>query len=195
MKSVALFLAILWAFACSLAYPCPKSLRIYLAAMLAANVEIQLFRGYGETSFTYATAYYIGTCVILAAMLNMVRDNYRKLWHVLLGAVATAFIIWKAWGGLPHPLPTYDKFYLLEGGTLTFCGAVLSYSAPHVTRADVPLTLGFLWLALAGFRLGFALNLPSLTWLKLNEVLPYVFVIGAMGWVGIRLRERRTAQA
>lgn len=39
-----------------------------------------------------------------------------------------------------------------------------------------------------------ALNLPSLTWLKLNEVLPYVFVIGAMGWTGIRLMERRAVQ-
>jgi len=193
MKSVALALAIVWAFACSLAYPCPKSLRIYLAAQLAANTEIQIFRGYGETSFTYAMAYYIGTCVILAAMLNLVRDNYRKLWHVLVGAGATAFIVWRAWGGLPHPMPTYDKFYLLEGGTLAFCGTAISYSAAYARRADILLTLGFLWLALAWFRLSFALSLPSETWLKLNEVLPYVFVTGAMGWIGLELRKTEAA--
>jgi len=194
MKELALFTALVWALGCALAYPCPKSLRSYLAAQLIGSALIQVFVPFGRDSLPFAFAYYVGTSAILGAMLYLLRDNHPKLWQIVTGVVVALLIVGRTAVAL-HPITTGDKlsagFYLLEGGVLAFCGTALSYRAKGSTRPDILLTLGFLWLALAWFRLGMAMHMYSPLWVKLNQVLPYVFVAGALGWIGIRLRERK----
>lgn len=195
MKETVLFSALAWALACSLAYPCPKSLRVYLAAQLAGSALIQAFVPYGRDSLPFAFGYYIGTAAILAAMLYLLADNQAKLWHVALGFLVAAFVVWRTRAGLAAPITLGDHlstaFYQIEGGTEAFCGTAILFAAAKAARLDILATLGFLWLALAWFRLGMAMNMYSPLWVRLNAVLPYVFVTGALGWIGIRLVEGR----
>ena len=196
MRFIALLLASVWVLAVSLAVPCPRSLRLYFAANLLYTAGLQPFLyWYGETSETYATAYYIGASVHLLGALNVMRTELSRRWHFLLGATIALIVVGRAYAGLPHPLEGWQQFYLLEGGALALAGATIGYSAARAKLAGILLTLAFLWLALATFRLGFVLNWQSETWLQLNRMLPTVFVCGALGWIGLKLLEGRPADA
>lgn len=192
MRFTALLLASVWALAASLAVPCPKSLRLYFAANLAYTAGTQPFLYWaGETSFAYALAYYIAATIHFAAALNVAREELKRRWHLALGILITVAVVGTAHSGLLAPIHTYQWFALAEGGALVLAGTALGYSAAHSQHIGIMLTLSFLWLALAVFRFGFALSEPSAIWLALNEVLPTVFVCGALGWIGIRLMEGR----
>src|SRR5260370_4047581 len=99
---------------------------------------------------------------------------------------------------MPRPMHSYHWCSLVEGGALALAGTALVFTAAYLKRSGDTLTrtialiLSFLWLALGWFRLGFALSTTSEFWLRLNEVLPTLFVCGALGWVGIKLLEGRT---
>ena len=198
MRAGILILAYAWAVACSLVHPCQKSLRVYLAAMLLGGVGIECFAGYGKDSATFAVAYYIGTSIILLAMLGLVANASPRGWQAALGVAVAAFVIWRTRAGL-HPVTAWDRystaFYQIEGGTEAFCGTALLFAAARATRLSILATLGFCWLALAWFRLAMALNMYSPLWVKLNEVLPTTFVVGALFWVGINLRQQRAVEA
>lgn len=104
-------------------------------------------------------------------------------------------VVGRAYAGLPHPLEGWQQFYLIEGGALALAGATIGYTAARSKIVGILLTLSFLWLALATFRLGFVLNVESQTWLQLNRMLPTVFVCGALGWIGLKLLEGRPTPA
>ena len=184
------------AFFRSLACHASPSLRAYLAAMLIGGVGIECFAGYGKASPVFAIAYYIGTSIILLSMLGLVANAAPKNWQAALGLAVAAFVVWRTRAGL-HPLTAWDRystaFYLLEGGIEAFCGTALLFAMKSKEKLEIGATLGFLWLALAWFRLAMALNMYSPVWVKLNEVLPTTFVVGALAWVGLNLRPQRTA--
>jgi hypothetical protein len=192
MRFTALLLASLWTLGASLAVPCPKSLRLYFAANLAYTAGTQPFLfWFGETSLAYALAYYIGSTIHFAAALNVARSELARRWHLALGALVALAVVWRAYAGMPWPIHHYQWFYMAEGGALALAGTALAFSAAWNKRAGIMLTLSFLWLALAWFRLGFAVSLTSETWLKLNEVLPTIFVCAALGWCGVKLLEAK----
>lgn len=192
MRFAALLLASAWAFACALAYPSPKSVRFYLAANLAYTAGTQPFLYWcGETSHAYALAYYGFASLHFVAAMNVARAEFTRRWHVALGIVAALFVSWRAWAGMSAPIHSYQYFYLIEGAALALAGTVIAYSAARSGFAGVFLSLGFVWLALAVFRIGFALSLTSETWLKLNHVLPTLFVAAGLGWIGMLLIEGR----
>src|SRR5690348_13676297 len=196
MRFTVLLLASLWAFAASLAVPCPRSLRLYFAANLVYTAGTQPFLyWFGETSLAYALAYYVFASIHFLAALNVARAEFTRRWHVALGIVASVAVVWRAWAGMSAPIHSYQYFYLIEGGALTLAGTVIAYSAAHSKLAGIFLSLGFVWLPLATFRLGFALSLTDETWLKLSHVLPTRFVCAGLGWIGVLLMAARRAAA
>ncbi len=197
MRFAALLLATVWALGCSLAVPCPKPLRWYFASEVLHTIATQPFLSlYGETSLAYALAYYVTKVLILAAALNLaVSQSVRRRWSLIVGAIVAAIVAGRAWAGMPHPLHAYSVFSIFEGGLLADAGTILIFSAAYLSRKadslmrEVALALSLLWLALAWFRMGFTMSVPSETWLKLNEVLPTLFVCAALGWSGLKLTE------
>lgn len=196
MRFTALLLATVWALAVSLAVPCPKSLRLYFAAHLVYEAGTQPFLYlYGDTSFAYALAYYIGASIHFLAALNVVRSELSRRWHLALGALVALAAVWRAYAGMPTPMRSFHWFSLVEGGALVLAGTAIAYSAARNARVGIMLTLAALWMALGWFRLGFALSTTSEVWLRLNHVLPTVFVCGALGWIGLKLLEQRKVEA
>lgn len=189
MRTAFLFAAILWALYCA-RYPCRKSLRAYLIAALVVNIgtEVSLF-AFGETARAYAIAYAIFTAIGLLAALNVARDLLAIRWHAIAGAGAALLVVLRAYAGLAKPLHFYDWFALTEGAALTLAGTALLFSAAHHERPKIWLTLGVLWIIQAGFRVGFVLSISSLAWLNLNDWLPTVLVVGAYGFLGMKLKE------
>jgi len=192
LRFTALLLASVWALGASLAVPCPKSLRIYFAGNLLYTAATQPFLyWFGETSLAYAAAYYIGASIHFGAALNVARSELARRWHLALGVIVAAAVVVRAFYGMPRPMRSYHLFSLAEGGALALAGTALAFSAAWNRRKSIMLALSFLWLALASFRLGFGLNATHETWLRLNEVLPTVFVCGALGWIGMKILEAR----
>jgi hypothetical protein len=150
---------------------------------------------FGRTSTAYEIAYYGFAALHFAGALNVAREQLAKRWHLALGILAAGAVIWRAYAGFTKPLEPYQWYALVEGGALALAGTVTAYAAARNKLAGILLTLSGLWLALAWFRLGFALTATAEIWQRLNYVLPTVFVCGALGWVGIKLLEGRPANA
>lgn len=189
MRIAVEFAAIFWALGCAL-YPCPKSLRLYLLAALVAVTGAEASLAfYGETSREYAILYALFTAIGLLAALNVARDQLAKHWHVFAGIGAALLVDARVYAGLAKPLRFYDWFALTEGAALVVAGTAILFSAAHQKTPKVWATLGILWIVQAAFRLGFVLSLPSLAWLNLNEWLPTLLVVGAYGFIGMKLKE------
>ena len=192
MRFAALLLASVWAFACSLAYPCPKSVRLYLGANLVYTAGTQPFLYWcGETSLAYATAYYGFASLHFLGALNVARVVFSRRWHLAVAILSALFVVRTAYLGFSAPIHAYQYFYLIEGGALTLAGTIVGYAAARSKAVGILLSLSFVWIALAVFRLGFALRLTDETWLKLNHVLPTLFLCAGLGWIGILLREQK----
>jgi len=177
--------------------PCPKPLRWYFASEVLHTVLTQPFLfWYGETSSAYALAYYVTKILLLAAALVLaVSQTARRRWPLIAGAIVAGIVAGRAATGMPHPFHVYSVFSIFEGWVLADAGTILIFSAAYLSdkiMRRIALTLSLLWLALAWFRMGFTLSLPSETWLKLNEVLPTLFVCAALGWSGLKLTESRS---
>lgn len=142
-----------------------------------------------ETEPAYAMLFACFETLGLLAALNVARDMLAKRWHLWAGCGAALLLAMRAYIGMAKPLHFWGWFALLEGAVLTLAGTALLFSAAHHGQPKVWGTLGVLWIAQAGFRVGFALSVSSLAWLNLNEWLPTLLIVGAYGFLGMKLRE------
>lgn len=94
------------------------------------------------------------------------------------------------WLELGTPTPA-EYVHILEGTFLLWMAIGLGASAPYLTRHQrgPALSLALLFFFQALFRWGFCLHIKSETWIRANEIVPFLLSSSVYLWVGMRCRE------
>ena len=189
---------LLAAIAYALAFRQRFTLRFYFATQLVATVVLEgaVLFWVPRTSPTFGALYAGMTVLILIASQLFVWDQLQSVWRrvylsrIVIGAAAVAIVPAAiTYGDLAKPLRYYDWIYLAESFSLVFQAMTLALICRFLAGVyrTVSLTLLVTWLALAGFRLGFALHLPREEWVGLNKILPYAIAVTGFLTVGTLL--------
>jgi len=163
-------------------------LRFYFVAQLLAEIVLEVAHRFWlpYTSTTYGALYAGMTALILLAsqlyvwdQLEVVRGEVRARRVWALAAVFASGPVAIAYFDLAKPLRYYNWVYLAEAFVLVFQASALAQICKNLfgVYRRVSLVFVMLWLALAGFRLGFNLHLPDVSWVRLNDLVPYAIVV------------------
>jgi len=170
--------AIVWAGSANLTRP----LRVYFYAEFFGTLLTEAFLLlYGKHSPEFAWSYVCALVLILVASLWVTVDANPSVLAALTGIALGTLVGVLAYREGLHP---YRSLYVAEGAIRACCGVILLINAPLRGWPKVTITLGFLWLALGTFRLGFLLHESSPIWQKMNWVFPSWIVICAFLLVG-----------
>jgi hypothetical protein len=166
----------------------PRDVFRYFLAQFFATIILESGMIFlGTKSPVYAGIYIFFTLLIIASMFGIVAD---KLKNWMISWAVGVLVAWICFVALPRPLRYYNWISIGEGMTLTTCGCILVYNA----RKGLYLALGVLWLALAAFRLTYALELNNPSWKHLNSWLPAAACILCFTLIGLTRRRSSASE-
>jgi hypothetical protein len=163
----------------------PTLRNYFLCEFIGTVVMERALRVYGDQSTAYAKLYVFVISAILVA-------SFWVAWEAVIGASLPFMSIGASLGLTGFilvlarlPLPTdYTVWIIAVEGVFR---AALGLAVVMSSRRFIPVTLGWLWLALAVFHWRFALHLG---WLGQFEGLPMVLVVGSFMACGLQVWRR-----
>lgn len=161
----------------------PPDVERYFLAQLVATIFIDAgMKLLGTKSIFYAAIYSLCTILIIVTMVGML--NVKSRYGALLSGMMAAIVGWICFVALPRPLHYYNWISIAEGMALSACGTYLIFS----TRKALYMALAVLWLALAGWRLCYCLEMTVDSWRAMNLWCPASLCIATFTWIGASQR-------
>lgn len=196
MIEVLRFGSLLGAIIYGLMSPGRAAWRTYFLAQLFSTVTIEAaYLNFDGTGPVYAVCYLLGTAIILGAQMMLAFDYLRfhpaKIVVTLIGIFWAAAICIRT-GQLLGRAPTpYQAVQMFEAFVLiaTACVVGLAGGFCGRERRHICSALCILWMTLAGFRIGFVLNISSNLWMALNVLIPTLLVVCGFFTVGWQARK------
>jgi hypothetical protein len=182
--------------------PSPAPVRIYLCSQFLFHVVIEgsLIAGLKIESPFYLALFAVATSMVLIAGLWATIYYVTLLPHsrkVETCGLLLFCVLWPyALSGIHHKLTPFDFVSVTAGAFLAGLAVMLGIVTPLLfvidkMHARTACALTLLFIGLAAWSLGWPMVWDMELWQKLNFVIPTMFIVASMSYVGYTFRNAR----